>query len=63
MKLQTKFNLSLTAAFVVGLALAAAFAFKISDDTARRDVLHEAALMVSEGEGASRYTDQEVARC
>ena len=61
MKLQTKFNLSLSAAFVVGLALAAAFAFKISDDTARRDVLHEAALMASEGEGASRYTDQEVA--
>jgi HAMP domain-containing protein len=60
-KLQTKFNLSLLAAFVVGLALAGAFAFKISGDTARRDVLQEAALMASEGEGASRYTDQEVA--
>ena len=61
MKLQTKFNLSLSAAFVVGLALAAIFALKISNDTARRDVLHEAALMASEGEGASSYTDQEVA--
>ena len=61
MKLQTKFNLSLSAAFVIGLALAGAFAFKISGDTARRDVLQEAALMASEGEGASRYTDQEVA--
>jgi HAMP domain-containing protein len=60
-KLQTKFNLSLGAAFVVGLALAGAFAFKISGDTTRRDVLQEAALMASEGEGASRYTDQEVA--
>jgi protein-histidine pros-kinase len=60
-KLQTKFNLALSAAFVIGLALAAVFAFKISGDTARRDVLHEAALMASEGEGASRYTDQEVA--
>jgi protein-histidine pros-kinase len=60
-KLQTKFNLALSAAFVIGLALAAIFAFKISGDTARRDVLHEAALMASEGEGASRYTDQEVA--
>jgi HAMP domain-containing protein len=60
-KLQTKFNLSLFGAFVIGLALAAAFAFKISGDTARRDVLHEAALMASEGEGASKYTDQEVA--
>jgi HAMP domain-containing protein len=60
-KLQTKFNLSLSAAFVIGLALAAAFAFKISGDTARRDVLNEAALMASEGEGASKYTDQEVA--
>jgi HAMP domain-containing protein len=60
-KLQTKFNLSLSAAFVVGLALASAFAFKISGDTARRDVLHEASLMASEGEGASKYTDQEVA--
>jgi len=60
-KLQTKFNLALFAAFVVGLALASAFAFKIAADSARRDVLHEAALMASEGEGASRYTDQEVA--
>jgi HAMP domain-containing protein len=60
-KLQTKFNLALSAAFVVGLAMAAAFAFKIAGDTARRDVLHEAALIASEGEGASRYTDQEVA--
>jgi HAMP domain-containing protein len=60
-KLQTKFNLALFAAFVIGLAMAAGFAFKIAGDTARRDVLHEAALMASEGEGASRYTDQEVA--
>ncbi|HLY78745.1 MAG TPA: DUF3365 domain-containing protein [Caulobacteraceae bacterium] len=60
MKLQTKFNLALSAAFVVGLVLAAGFALKISNDAARRDVLHEAALMASEGEGASRYTDQEV---
>jgi protein-histidine pros-kinase len=59
-KLQTKFNLALSAAFVVGLVLAAGFALKISNDAARRDVLHEAALMASEGEGASRYTDQEV---
>lgn len=61
MKLQTKFNLALAAAFVVGLALASAFAFKIAADTARREVLHEAALMAAEGEGASHYTDQEVA--
>jgi HAMP domain-containing protein len=60
-KLQTKFNLALLAAFVIGLAMAAGFAFKIAGDTARRDVLHEAALMASEGEGASGYTDQEVA--
>jgi protein-histidine pros-kinase len=60
-KLQTKFNLALFGAFVIGLALAAAFAFKISGDTARRDVLHEAGLMASEGEGASHYTDQEIA--
>jgi HAMP domain-containing protein len=60
-KLQTKFNLALSAAFVIGLALASGFAFKIAGDSARRDVLHEAALMASEGEGASRYTDQEVA--
>jgi HAMP domain-containing protein len=60
-RLQTKFNLALSGAFVIGLALAAAFAFKIAGDTARRDVLQEAALMASEGEGASRYTDQEVA--
>jgi len=59
--LQTKFNLALSGAFVIGLALAAGFAFKLAGDTARRDVLHEASLMASEGEGASAYTDQEVA--
>jgi protein-histidine pros-kinase len=61
MKLQTKFNLAMISAFAVGLALSALIAFKISDDTARRDVLRQAALMASEGEGASHYTDQEVA--
>ena len=61
MKLQTKFNLAMLAAFSVGLGLAALFAFKISDDTARQDVLRQAALIASEGEGASKYTDLEVA--
>ncbi len=61
MKLQTKFNLAMLAAFAVGLGLAALLAFRISYDTARHDVLRQAALMASEGEGASRYTDQEVA--
>ncbi|HEY2709727.1 MAG TPA: DUF3365 domain-containing protein [Caulobacteraceae bacterium] len=61
MKLQTKFNLAMAGAFVVGLALSAAFAFKIANDTARQDVLKQAALIASEGEGASHYTDQEVA--
>jgi protein-histidine pros-kinase len=60
-KLQAKFNLAMLAAFVIGLGLAAIFAYRISEDTARRDVLQQAALMAIEGDGASRYTDQEVA--
>ncbi|HEX7760464.1 MAG TPA: DUF3365 domain-containing protein [Caulobacteraceae bacterium] len=61
MKLQTKFNLAMLAAFAVGLGLAAAFAYKISLDGARREVLQQAALMASVGDGASAYTEQEVA--
>jgi protein-histidine pros-kinase len=61
MKLQTKFNLAMLAAFVVGLGLAAVFAYKISVDGARREVLQQAALMASTGDGASAYTEQEVA--
>ena len=61
MKLQTKFNLAMLGAFAVGLGLSSLIAFKISDDTARRDVLRQASLMASEGEGASHYTDQEIA--
>ena len=61
MKLQTKFNLAMLGAFVVGLSLAAGLAYKLSYDGARRDVLQQAALMASEGDSASAYTDQEVA--
>ena len=61
MKLQTKFNLAMLAAFAVGLGLASAFAYKISVDGARREVLQQAALMASVGDGASAYTEQEVA--
>jgi len=61
MKLQTKFNLAMLVAFLVGLGLAAAFAYKISLDGARREVLQQAALMTSVGDGASAYTEQEVA--
>lgn len=61
MKLQAKFNLAMAAAFVVGLALAAALAWQIANANARREVLQQAALIASEGEGASAYTDQEIA--
>lgn len=61
MKLQTKFNLAMLAAFIVGLGLAAIFATQIASHTARREVLQQAALMASEGDGASAYTDQEIA--
>jgi HAMP domain-containing protein len=61
MKLQAKFNLAMLAAFAIGLTLAAAFAYRIAHDNARRDVLQQAALMASEGDGASAYTDQEIA--
>ncbi|MGA0603138.1 c-type heme family protein [Caulobacter sp. KR2-114] len=61
MKLQTKFNLAMLLAFLVGLGLSAAFAYKISLDGARREVLQQAALMTSVGDGASAYTEQEVA--
>ncbi|MDB5446625.1 MAG: hypothetical protein JWQ97_1942 [Phenylobacterium sp.] len=61
MKLQAKFNLAMFAAFAVGLILAASFAYQITNENARREVLQQAALMAAEGDGVSAYTVQEVA--
>jgi protein-histidine pros-kinase len=61
MKLQAKFNLAMAGAFLLGLGLAAALSWQIANDNARQEVLRQAALIASEGDGVSLYTDQEIA--
>ena len=60
MGLRAKFNLAMLAAFVLGLALAAAMAWNITRDNARAEVSHEAALLISEATAARTYTANEV---
>ena len=60
MKLQAKFNLAMAGAFVLGLGLAAILSWQVATANARREVLQQAALIASEGDGVSIYTDQEI---
>jgi len=60
MGLRAKFNLVLLAAFVVGLALAASISYKIVNDNARREVAHEAAIMITAATAIRDYTSKEI---
>ena len=60
MKLQAKFNLAMAGAFILGLGLAAVLSYQIANANARREVMQQAALIASEGDGVSIYTDQEI---
>jgi HAMP domain-containing protein len=61
MGLKAKFNLAMLVAFVVGLALAGAFAYRVLQDNARREVMQEARIMLGQASAISTYTDQEIA--
>jgi HAMP domain-containing protein len=60
MGLRTKFNLVLLAAFVVGLALSGTLSYKIVNDNARREVSHEAAIMITAASAIRNYTAKEI---
>jgi len=61
MGLKAKFNLVMLAAFVLGLALAAALSYSIVQDNARREVLQNAAIMIEAASAIRDYTEKEVA--
>jgi HAMP domain-containing protein len=61
MGLKAKFNLALLAAFVVGLALAAALSWRIVHENARREVLQQAAIMMAQATAVRDYTTDEIA--
>ncbi|WP_426955527.1 c-type heme family protein [Muricoccus radiodurans] len=61
MSLRIKFNLVMVAAFLVGIGLAALFTKTIAEDTARRQVLHEASLLMHQATAVRGYTSGEVA--
>jgi len=60
MGLRAKFNLVLLAAFVVGLALAATLSYRIAHENARREVAHEAAIMITAATAIRDYTAKEI---
>ena len=60
MGLKAKFNLVMLAALLVGLALAAGLSWRIVHDTARREVLQEATIMMAEATAIRGYTAKEI---
>lgn len=60
MGLKAKFNLVMLAALLVGLALAAALSWRIVQDSARREVVHEATIMMAEASAVRDYTAKEI---
>ena len=60
MSISLKFNIVMITAFLAGLALAAAFINSITQATARRAVLSEAATMMAEVDATIHYTDSRV---
>jgi protein-histidine pros-kinase len=60
MGLKAKFNLVMLAAFVLGLALAAAFSWRVAREDARREVEQEAGIMLEEATSVRQYTDSQI---
>ena len=61
MSLRTKFNLVLLLALIVGLALAGVISNRIVQDNARREVLHQAELMMEGALSVRAYTVDQIA--
>jgi len=60
MGLKAKFNLVMLAAFLFGLALAAGLSWRIVHENARREVLQQAAVMMTEATAIRDYTNDEI---
>jgi len=61
MGLKAKFNLVILAAFVIGLALTAAYSWRIAHQAAREEVLQQASIMMEAATAIRNYTDSEIA--
>jgi protein-histidine pros-kinase len=61
MGLRFKFNLAMLLALLLGLGIDAAYSYVVLRNNARREVLGEAAIMMSQADVISRYTDREIA--
>jgi protein-histidine pros-kinase len=60
MGIKAKFNLVMLVAFLIGLALAAALAYRQVQDNARREVVQNAMLMMVEASAIRTYTAREI---
>ncbi len=60
MGLRLKFNLAMLLALLLGLGLEAVYSYAVLRDNAQREVLGEAAIMMSQADVISRYTDREI---
>lgn len=60
MSLKTKFNLAMLAAFLVGLSLAAALLYSVTNADARREVLREASIIINAAAASRVYTVEEI---
>ncbi|HEY4172853.1 MAG TPA: DUF3365 domain-containing protein [Rhodopila sp.] len=61
MGLKAKFNLVMLGAFVLGLALAAAFSWQVARQDARREVEQDAAIMLEAATAVRQYTESQIA--
>lgn len=60
MGLKAKFNLVMLSAFVVGLGLVAAYSWRVVHETARREVLQQADILIAQGSAIRHYTDVQI---
>lgn len=60
MGLKAKFNLVMLAAFVIGLALTAAYSWHVAKRAAEREVEHEAHIMLVQASAVRQYTDSQI---
>lgn len=60
MGLRAKFNLVLVGAFIIGLAVATALAWQITNEEAKRQMFNEANLIMRSGTAVRGYTQKEI---
>ncbi len=60
MGLQSKFNLTMLSAFIIGLLLTALISQRILQQNAREEVLQNALIMIESAAAVRRYTAREI---